>query len=33
MGEYKAEDYSYYNHLLFETKFKGLSSLINLPAD
>lgn len=31
--KYKAGDYSYYNHLLFETKFKGLSSLINLPAD
>lgn len=32
-GKYKTEDYSYYNCLLFETKFKGLSSLINLPAE
>lgn len=32
-GKYKTEDYSYYNCLLFEIKFKGLSSLINLPAE
>lgn len=32
-GKYKAENYSYYNCLWFETKFKGLSSLINLPPE